>query len=220
MNPQYLQPREKLLLYGVQSLSDAELLAIFLRTGVKGTNVLTLSQNLLNEFGSLYHLINADHKSFCSEPGLGTVKYTQLKAVVELSHRYLKVQMTKESSLTNPSLTHHYLASRLADKEREVFLVIFLDNQNRVIYAEEMFVGTYNSVEIHPREIIREALKCNAAALILAHNHPSGIAEPSQADRNITYQIEQACALIDIRVIDHIVIGKGEYVSFAERGWL
>lgn len=215
-----LLPREKLLKYGVETLTDAELLALFLRTGLPGIHVLELSQRLLTEFGSLYHLINANHEEFCRHPGLGTAKYTQLKAVVELSHRYLKVQMSKQNSLTSPELTHHYLASRLSNKDREVFLVMFLDNQNQVIYSEDMFVGTYNCVEVHPREIVRQALKCNAAALILAHNHPSGLAEPSQADRNITYQIEQACSLLDIRVIDHIVIGKGEYVSFAERGWI
>lgn len=215
-----MMPREKLLKFGAESLTDHELLAIFLRTGTRGLPVLTLSQNLLNEFGSLYHLMSASEHQFCQKLGLGKVKYTQLKAVIELSHRYLKVKMLCQSSLTSPNLTHHYLASRLADKDREIFLVIFLNNQNNVIEAEEMFVGTYNSVEVHPREIVRQALKYNAAALILAHNHPSGIAEPSQADRHITHQIEQACDLVDIRIIDHFVIGKGEYVSFAERGWL
>lgn len=215
-----LMPREKLLSYGVESLTDAELLALFLRTGYKGVNVLELSKHLLDEFGSLYHLISAPVDDFCNTRGLGKAKYTQLKAVVELSQRYLTIKMSLSDSLVSPSITHHYLASRLAHKEREVFLVIFLDNQNRVLYSEEMFVGTYNCVEVHPREIVREALKCNAAALILAHNHPSGISEPSQADRNITQQIEQACDLLDIRVLDHIVIGKGEYVSFAERGWI
>lgn len=215
-----LMPREKLLQFGVEALSDAELLALFLRTGTRNLPVLTLSQKLLNEFGSFYHLMNASHDEFCKKEGLGTAKYTQLKAVVELSHRYLKVKMTKENYLTSPTLTHHYLANRLMDKDREIFMVIFLDNQNHVINCEEMFVGTYNSVEVHPREIARKALQYNAAALILAHNHPSGLAEPSQADRALTKKIEQVCELIDVRVIDHLVIGKGEYVSFAERGWI
>lgn len=213
-------PREKLLKFGAESLSDYELLAIFLRTGTSGVPVLTLAQNLLTEFGSLYHLMNANQLEFCNKKGLGIVKYTQLKAVTELSCRYLKIKIMQQSSLTSPNLTRHYLASRLADKEREIFLVIFLNNQNHVIHTEEMFVGTYNSVEVHPREIVRKALKYNASSLILAHNHPSGIAEPSQADRNITNQIEQVCSLVDIHIIDHFVIGKGEYVSFAERGWL
>lgn len=215
-----LMPREKLLQFGVEALSDAELLALFLRTGTRNLPVLTLSQKLLNEFGSFYHLMNASHDEFCKKEGLGTAKYTQLKAVVELSHRYLKVKMTKENYLTSPTLTHHYLANRLMDKDREIFMVIFLDNQNHVINCEEMFVGTYNCVEVHPREVARKALQSNAAALILAHNHPSGLAEPSQADRALTKKIEQVCELIDVRVIDHLVIGKGEYVSFAERGWI
>lgn len=216
----FLMPREKLLQFGVEALSDAELLALFLRTGTRNLPVLTLSQKLLTEFGSFYHLMNASHDEFCKKEGLGTAKYTQLKAVVELSHRYLKVKMTKENYLTSPTLTHHYLANRLMDKDREIFMVIFLDNQNHVINCEEMFVGTYNSVEVHPREVARKALQYNAAALILAHNHPSGLAEPSQADRALTEKIEQVCELIDVRVIDHLVIGKGEYVSFAERGWI
>lgn len=215
-----LMPREKLLQFGVEALSDAELLALFLRTGTRNLPVLTLSQKLLNEFGSFYHLMNASHDEFCKKEGLGTAKYTQLKAVVELSHRYLKVKMTKENYLTSPTLTHHYLANRLMDKDREIFMVIFLDNQNHVINCEEMFVGTYNCVEVHPREVARKALQYNAAALILAHNHPSGLAEPSQADRALTKNIEQVCELIDVRVIDHLVIGKGEYVSFAEQGWI
>lgn len=222
MSTQYrlLMPREKLLQFGVEALSDAELLALFLRTGTRNLPVLTLSQKLLNEFGSFYHLMNASHDEFCKKEGLGTAKYTQLKAVVELSHRYLKVKMTKENYLTSPTLTHHYLANRLMDKDREIFMVIFLDNQNHVINCEEMFVGTYNCVEVHPREVARKALQYNAAALILAHNHPSGLAEPSQADRALTKKIEQVCELIDVRVIDHLVIGKGEYVSFTERGWI
>ncbi|MWN32688.1 DNA repair protein RadC [Gilliamella sp. Pra-s65] len=213
-------PREKLLKFGVEALSDAELLALFLRTGTRDLPVLELSQRLLNDFGSLYNLINASHHDFCQKHGLGTAKYTQLKAVVELSSRYLKVKMTHENSLSSPSVTHHYLASRLANKDREIFMVIFLDNQHHVISSEEMFIGTYNCVEVHPREVARRALQHNAAALILAHNHPSGIAEPSQADRHLTQKIEEVCELVDIRVIDHIVIGKGEYVSFAERGWI
>ncbi|TEA26675.1 RadC family protein [Candidatus Schmidhempelia bombi] len=215
-----LLPREKLLRFGPQQLSDAELLAIFLRTGTKKLNVLALANHLLTEFGSVYQLINASQAEFERYHGLGVVKYTQLQAVIELSHRYLKEKILNEHLLTSPELTHHFLASRLAKEEREIFLVLFLDNQNRVITSDEMFVGTYNCVEVHPREIIRRALKYNAAGLILAHNHPSGLAEPSQADRKVTKQIEQACDLIDIRVIDHIIIGKGEYVSFAERGWI
>ena len=218
--PTTLMPREKLLKFGVETLSDAELLALFLRTGTRNLPVLQLSQKLLSEFGSLYNLINASHSEFCKKNGLGTVKYTHLKAVIELSHRYLKVKMANENFLSSPSLTHHYLASRLANKDREIFMVVFLNNQNQVITSEEMFIGTYNCVEVHPREVARRALQHNAAGLILAHNHPSGMAEPSQADRILTQKIEQVCELIDIRIVDHLVIGKGEYVSFAERGWI
>lgn len=218
--PTTLMPREKLLKFGVETLSDTELLALFLRTGTRNLPVLQLSQKLLSEFGSLYNLINASHSEFCKKNGLGTVKYTQLKAVIELSHRYLKVKMANENFLSSPSLTHHYLASRLANKDREIFMVVFLNNQNQVITSEEMFIGTYNCVEVHPREVARRALQHNAAGLILAHNHPSGMAEPSQADRILTQKIEQVCELIDIRIVDHLVIGKGEYVSFAERGWI
>lgn len=215
-----MMPREKLLKLGAQSLADYELLALFLRTGIKGTPVLNFSLQLLSEFGSLYQLMNAPYDVFCQKKGLGTTKYTQLQAVIELSKRYFKFKMTENSILTSPNLTHHYLASQFHNKDREVFLVIFLNNQNQVICNEEMFLGTYNCVEIHPREIVRKALSCNAVAIILAHNHPSGSAEPSQADRNVTYKIEEACNLVDIRILDHFVIGKGEYVSFAERGWL
>ncbi|MDF7670629.1 DNA repair protein RadC [Orbaceae bacterium ESL0721] len=215
-----LMPREKLLQFGVESLSDAELLALFLRTGTRDLPVLSLAETLLHEFGSFYHLMNTTHEQFCQKPGLGTAKYTQLKAVIELARRYLKVQITHESFLQSPDSTHQFLASHLSHKEQEVFMVIFLNNQNQVIASKEMFIGTYNCVEIHPREIARYALQYNAVGLILAHNHPSGRAEPSQADRDITIEICKTCELLDIRIIDHIVVGKGQYVSFAERGWI
>jgi DNA repair protein RadC len=213
-------PREKLLQHGAASLSDSELLAIFLRTGLPGVHVMTLAHHLLNEFGSLYNLISASYDIFCSKKGLGISKYAQLHASVELSRRYLKYRLVEECALTNPDMTNGYLQNLLARREREVFVVMFLDNQNRVICHEEMFSGTFNCVEVHPREIVREALKNNAASIILAHNHPSGVAEPSSADRHITEKISAACQMLDIKVLDHIVIGHGDYVSFAERGWL
>lgn len=213
-------PREKLLQSGAQSLSDSELLAIFLRTGLPGIHVLSLAQQILANFGSLYALISANYVDFCAQKGLGISKYTQLHAAVELSRRYLQHQITQESSLTSPDITRAFLHNLLARKEREIFLVMFLDNQNRMMHYEEMFTGTFNCVEVHPREIVRVALKYNAAALILAHNHPSGMPEPSQADRYITEKITQACQILDIKVLDHIVIGHGNSVSFAERGWL
>jgi len=213
-------PREKLLQNGAHSLSDSELLAIFLRTGLPGIHVMLLARQILGNFGSLYALISANYTDFCSQKGLGISKYTQLHAAVELSRRYLQHQITQENSLTSPDITRAFLHNLLARKEREIFLVMFLDNQNRMMHYEEMFTGTFNCVEVHPREIVRTALKYNAVSLILAHNHPSGIPEPSQADRYITDKIIQACQILDIRVLDHFIIGHGNSVSFAERGWL
>ncbi|PWC12269.1 hypothetical protein B4923_10485 [Brenneria roseae subsp. americana] len=215
-----LAPREKLVNLGAEALTDAELLAIFLRTGLPGIHVMQLAEHLLAEFGSLHQLLSADRTTFCMAKGIGLSKYAQLKAVAELSRRLFSSRLAKEDAMLSPEITGQYLQLLLARQEREVFLVMFLDNQHRVIRHQEMFAGTINSVEVHPREIVREALKANAAALILAHNHPSGKAEPSQADRAITEQIIKACLLLDIRVLDHLVIGRGEYVSFAERGWI
>ncbi|ATV44532.1 RadC family protein [Pectobacterium brasiliense] len=215
-----LAPREKLVRLGAESLTDAELLAIFLRTGLPGVHVMQLAEGLLAQFGSLYQLMMADQSAFQNAKGVGISKYTQIKAIAELSRRLFFSRLAKEDAMLNPEATGQYLQLLLSRREREVFLVLFLDNQHHVIRHQEMFVGTINSVEVHPREIVREALKANAAALILAHNHPSGKAEPSQADRAITEQIVKACLLMEIRVLDHLVIGQGEYVSFAERGWI
>ncbi|KFF70049.1 MULTISPECIES: DNA repair protein RadC [Pectobacterium] len=215
-----LAPREKLVRLGAESLTDVELLAIFLRTGLPGVHVMQLAEDLLAQFGSLYQLMAAEQSAFHRARGVGISKYTQLKAIAELSRRLFFSRLAKEDAMLNPEATGQYLQLLLSRREREVFLVLFLDNQHHVIRHQEMFVGTINSVEVHPREIVREALKANAAALILAHNHPSGKAEPSQADRAITEQIVKACLLMEIRVLDHLVIGHGEYVSFAERGWI
>ncbi|MEH2922207.1 DNA repair protein RadC [Samsonia erythrinae] len=215
-----LAPREKLVSLGAEALTDAELLAIFLRTGLPGVHVMELAENLLTQFGSLYQLMMADQSAFDNARGVGISKYTQLKAIAELSRRLFFSRLAKEDAMLNPEITGQYLQLLLSRREREVFLVLFLDNQHHVICHQEMFVGTINRVEVHPREIVREALKVNAAALILAHNHPSGNAEPSQADRAITEQIVKACLLMEIRVLDHLVIGQGEFVSFAELGWI
>lgn len=217
---QTLPPREKLQQQGAATLTDAELLAIFLRTGAAGKHVMVLASQLLAEFGSLYHVMTADRQAFCAIKGVGGAKLAQLHAIAELARRFFSAQLFREDVLENPQLTHQYLQSVLAHQEREVFMTIFLDNQHRVLCAQPMFTGTFDCVEVHPREIIREALKQNAAALIVAHNHPSGRAEPSMADRDITHAIQQACQLLDIRLLDHLVIGRGEFVSFAERGWL
>lgn len=215
-----LAPREKLLKLGAGALSDAELLAIFLRTGGVGVNVMKLAKSMIEHFGSLHHLMLAEFKEVNAIKGLGLAKYVQLSAVSELSRRCHASHISSESALLNPGILQQYLQNILAYREREVFLVLFLDNQHRAIRHEEMFTGTISSVEIHPREIVREALKVNAAAIILAHNHPSGVAEPSAMDIRVTEQIIKACQLLGIRVLDHLVIGHGETVSFAERGWI
>ncbi|WED21970.1 DNA repair protein RadC [Vibrio sp. JC009] len=214
------QPREKLLKRGAQALSDAELLAIFLRTGVKGMNVIELSDFLINEFGSLRALFNSTESEFCSHKGLGEAKYVQLQAVLEMSRRYLAETLTRDDALNSPQQTKMFLASILRDRQREAFYVLFLDNQNRVIKDEVLFEGTIDAASVYPREVVKRALYHGAAALILAHNHPSGVAEPSQADRRITRRLVDALGLVDIRVLDHFVVGDGEMVSFAERGWV
>ena len=215
-----LMPREKMLRDGIETLSDVELLALFLRTGTRTQDVLTFSHSLLQRFGSLYGLLSAEIEQFADIDGIGIAKYAQLKGIAELARRYFSLRMREEPSLVTPLMTREFLQSQLTGEKREIFMVIFLDNQHRVLQAQKMFSGSIASVEVHPREIVREALKLNAAAVILAHNHPSGIAEPSRADRDITGKVGQACALLNIRLLDHLVIGHGEYTSFAERGWL
>ncbi|MCG9790429.1 DNA repair protein RadC [Vibrio mediterranei] len=213
-------PREKLLNRGSHALSDAELLAIFLRTGTRGMNVVQLADALLSDFGSLRALFTANQETFCQRKGLGLAKYVQLQAVLEMSQRYLCETIQRGDSLNSPEQTKHYLMSVLRDRHREAFYVLFLDNQNRVIADEIMFEGTIDAASVYPREVVKRALHHNAAALILAHNHPSGVAEPSQADRRITRRLADALGLVDIRILDHFVVGDGEVVSFAERGWI
>ncbi|EKO3395479.1 DNA repair protein RadC [Vibrio fluvialis] len=218
--PNESMPREKLLLRGPQALSDAELLAIFLRTGTQGMNVLELSDFLLREFGSLRALFSATKDQFCAHKGLGEAKFVQLQAVLEMTQRYLAETLKRGEALTSPQQTKLYLSSVLRDRQREAFYILFLDNQHRVIRDEVLFEGTIDAASVYPREVVKRALHHNAAALILAHNHPSGVAEPSQADRRITQRLTDALALVDIRVLDHFVVGDGDVVSFAERGWI
>lgn len=212
------RPREKLIEKGATSLSDAELLAIFLRTGLRGKSAVDLARQLILEFGGLRSLLQADRKSFCSKPGLGDAKYAQLQAVLEMSGRHLREGLQKGNALTSPQDTQRYLLMRMRDYPQEVFSCLFLDNKHRVIAFEEMFRGTIDSASVYPREIVKRALQHNAAALILAHNHPSGDPEPSAADRAITAKIRAALALVDIRVLDHCVVGDNRCVSFAEMG--
>lgn len=215
-----LMPREKLLKFGAEALDDSELLAIFLRTGIKNCSVMELSRVVLDHFGSLRQLISAEQKAFCNVKGLGITQFIQLQASTEMTKRYLLQELEMAQAFTRPELVRIYLQTELEHKEREVFLVLFLDNQHRLIKKEEMFLGTINTAAVYPREIVKSALFCNAAAIILAHNHPSGIAEPSNSDRIITEKIQKVAELVEIRVLDHFVIGKGCYVSFSEKGWL
>ncbi len=214
------RPREKLLSRGPHSLSDAELLAIFLRTGVRGKSAVDLARELLSDFGGLRPLLEADQPAFCRRPGLGAAKFAQLQATLEMGRRHLHETLQRGEALADPATTRRYLTARLRDLPHEVFACLFLDNRHRVLAFETLFTGTINGASVHPREVVRRVLVHNAAALILAHNHPSGVAEPSQADRQLTQRLGDAMALIDVRILDHFVIGDGEAVSFAERGWL
>ena len=214
------RPREKLLAHGAGNLTDTELLAIFFRTGMQGKSAVDLARETLQYFGGLRQLLDADSKSFCQVPGLGTAKYAQLQAVTELTRRYLSETLTRDSALTSPEITRDYLRSQLRRYPFEVFAALFLDNQHRVIAFEELFRGTINSASVYPREVVRQVMKHNAAAIIFVHNHPSGVAEPSNCDRDITSTLTKALKLLEVRVLDHFVIGDHEVVSFAERGWL
>ncbi|MDH5184590.1 MAG: DNA repair protein RadC [Gammaproteobacteria bacterium] len=214
------RPREKLLAQGAAALSDAELLAIFLRTGISGRSAVDLARDLLVEFDGLRPLLEAREKEFCLHMGLGPAKFVQLQAVLEMARRHLAANLARGDALSSPDDTRNYLSAQLRHYPYEVFACLFLDNRNRVIAFEELFRGTINGSSVHPREVIRRALEHNAAALILAHNHPSGVAEPSQADRQLTERLKETLGQVDVRVLDHIVVGDGEQVSFAERGWL
>ncbi len=217
--PEMERPREKLIHLGAQSLSDAELLAIFLRTGVKGCNVVDLSRKLLNSFGSLANIYRASEHEFCQQHGLGRAKYVQLQACLEMSKRYLAEQLVQQgSALTSSQVTRDYLISELRHESREVFAILFLDNQHQVLKFERLFWGTLDAAAVYPRIVVEQALKHQAAAVILTHNHPSGVAEASIADKHITQKLEQALQLIDVRVLDHIIVAGHQCYSFAEHG--
>lgn len=214
------QPREKLLKTGSKSLSDAELLAIFLRTGVAGCSAVELARNLLVQYGSLKALFEATETQFCQAKGLGPVKYVQLQAVLEMAKRYFWEELEQMPALNSASQAQDYIYMKMRDLQREVFSCLFLNSQNQVISYEEVFFGTINQAPVFPRELAIKALSCNAAAVILAHNHPSGVAEPSSADRAITELICDALNLLDIRVLDHFIVGRSRVYSFAEHGLL
>ncbi|PAU61382.1 hypothetical protein BZL41_14260 [Pseudomonas sp. PIC25] len=214
------RPREKLLNQGAAALTDAELLAIFLRTGVSGQSAVDLARHLLNDFGGLRQLMEADLKGFSRHLGLGPAKFAQLQAVLEMARRHLAERIRRDSALESPQAVRDYLKARLRHEHHEVFACLFLDAKHRVLAFEVLFHGTIDGASVYPRQVVKRALAHNAAALILTHNHPSGVAEPSQADRHLTQRLKEALALIDVRVLDHFIVGDGEPLSLAEHGWL
>ena len=218
--PKDERPREKLLVHGPAQLSDAELLAIFLRTGSKGKSAVDLARELLSEFGGLRHILEASQGEFCAHHGLGPAKYTQLQAVLEMSRRHLKQDLQRQDAFSNPDLVRAYLTSRLRHRQQEVFVCLFLDAQHRLIIYEELFQGSIDGASVYPREVVKRALAHNAAAVIFAHNHPSGVAEPSVSDERITGRLMKALELVEVRTLDHFIVGEGQVVSMAERGLL
>ena len=214
------RPREKLLEKGAAALSDAELLAILLRTGTPGRSAVELARAVLKSFSSLRKLIAADRQRFCAEPGLGLARFAELQAAIELSRRQLTESLKIGPSLGSPRATRDFLTAKLRDLEHEVFCCLYLDKRHRLIEFQELFRGTIDGASVHPREIVKLALQRNAAAVIIAHNHPSGVAEPSQADELITQRVKEALGLVDIRLLDHIIVGDGISVSLAERGFV
>lgn len=214
------RPREKLLRQGPSHLTDAELLAIFLRTGCAGISAVDLARDLLRRFGGLRALLETNRDEFCRAHGLGPAKFAQLQAVLEMAKRHLAEQLTREHVFTSVENVRQFLTAQLRHKPHEVFAALFLDNQHRLLNYQEIFHGTIDGASVYPREVVKKVLQINAAAVIFAHNHPSGVAEPSQADRHITTQLRDALSLVDVRVLDHFVVGDGEITSFAERGWI
>ncbi|MDP2760671.1 MAG: DNA repair protein RadC [Sideroxyarcus sp.] len=214
------RPREKLLQRGAAALSDAELLAIFLRTGVVGKSAVDLARELLERFSDLTRLFATDEASFCAVHGMGRAKYVQLQAVLEMARRALREEMQVGDALNSPRAVRDYLQLLLSGRQQEVFVALFLDAQHRVIAAEELFQGTLTQTSVYPREVVKRALHHNAAALIFAHNHPSGVAEPSQSDQLLTDALKQALQLVDVRVLDHFIVAGMNGCSFAEKGML
>jgi DNA repair protein RadC len=218
--PKDERPRERLIKQGAAALSDAELLAIFLRVGVTGKSAVDLARELIERFGSLAGLFSASEAELCAVKGMGEAKYVQLQAVIEMARRALDEKMKQTDALNSPQAVRDYLRLTLARLPHEVFVAVFLTAQNRVITVEELFRGTLTQTSVYPREIVKRALAHNAASVILAHNHPSGEASPSAADRSLTKALAEALALIDVRVLDHFIVAPGASLSFAEQGML
>ena len=205
---------------GAESLSDAELVAIFLRTGVRGRSALDIARELLARFGSVSALFAADAQALGATAGLGSAKFAQLAAVMEIARRALREKLDRGSMLSSPQTVRDYLRLKLQERPHEVFVAVFLDAQNRVLAVEELFRGTLTQTSVYPREVVKRALTLNAGAVIFAHNHPSGVAEPSRSDELLTASLKQALALVDVRVLDHLIVAGTSTVSFAERGLL
>lgn len=218
--PEGERPREKLLARGAAALSDAELLAIFLRTGVRGKSAVDLGRDLLGRCGSLNALFGTDDRDLVATPGVGAAKCAQLRAAYELARRALAETARAGDALASPRAVRDYLQFTLAHRPREIFVAVWLDTQHRVLGVQELFAGTLTQTSVYPREVVKNALRHNAAAVIFAHNHPSGLAEPSQADQLLTEALKRALDLVDVKVLDHFVVGHGAALSFVERGLL
>ena len=214
------RPREKLLALGSSSLSDAELLAIFLRTGVSGKSAVDLARHLLAEFGSLRALLEADLGSFSRQLGLGPAKFSQLQAVLEMGRRHLAERLRRDSALESPQAVRDYLKALLRHEPHEVFGCLFMDSKHRMLAFEVLFRGSIDSASVYPRQVVKRALVHYAAAVIFCHNHPSGITDPSEADRTLTQRLTEALDLIEVRVLDHFIVGDGEPLSMVEHGWM
>ena len=218
--PADARPREKLLASGAGALADTELIALLLRTGFKGTSVLQLAQQLLDHFGGIQGLLHAQADDLRRIKGLGPAKRAELAAVIELARRALAQELAHRPAFDHPTKVKDYLKLQLGKLPHEVFAVMFLDAQTRLLKFEEMFRGTLTQTSVYPREVVKRALDLHAASVVLAHNHPSGVAQPSKADEHLTLNLINALKLVDVRVLDHFVVGEGEVISFAERGLL
>ncbi|HQC29622.1 MAG TPA: DNA repair protein RadC [Methylotenera sp.] len=214
------RPREKLIELGAGALSDAELLAIFLRVGVVGKSAVDLARDLLTQFGSLNAIFAATEHELSQVHGIGSSKYVQLQAIFEMSRRALSEQLQARDVLSSPQQVRDYLVLKLAGLTREVFLALFLDTQNRLLASEELFSGTLSQASVYPREVIKRVLHHNAASVIFAHNHPSGIAQQSAADELLTKQLKEALTLVDVGVLDHFIVAGNQTLSFKEQGLL
>ena len=216
--PRSERPREKLIEKGAGALSDAELLALFIQTGRPGYSAVDVARELLVEFNGLRNVLLADQHRFCAYPGMGLARYALLQSALEISRRHVYSEVREYDAMTSTGLVREYLSLHLSGLQHEVFAALFLDNRHRVLNYEQLFTGTIDSAAVYPREVVKRCLSSNAAAVIFAHNHPSGVAEPSDTDVRLTRKLTDALALIDVRVLDHLIIGQGVQTSLAERG--